>query len=153
MEILEKVTKAFNLRQEIKKLEEQAAAIKEQIAAVNAELEPIDADLLKAIKETGQDEIQFDNIYLNYFKKTNVGYSNEASVMTYLKENNLQKFVKTKTTETLDKAGLKKELKTNTKLKAALDPFVSESLTEYITVTSAENHGRMLEHIEAGSKK
>ena len=59
----------------------------------------------------------------------------------------------TKTTTSLDKTVLKKDLKVDASLKEDLKDFVGDRVVEYVTVTTAENHQKMLEHIEESKKK
>jgi hypothetical protein len=153
MNLNESVNKSYQLRQQIKDLENQEADIKAKKALLEQELELVDSGLLDEIKRLDKSEIEVDGLFLNHFKRVNVGYTSDADVLKYLKDNGFTSLFKTKVTESLDKNAIKKELKTNTALQEALSKFIVEKLTEYVTVTDAENHAKMLEHIEEGGTK
>lgn len=148
----EVVKKSFELRQKIKECEALIEAKKAEIAQLEADLAPIDQQLLEYIKKENVQELQFEKLFLNHVAKTTIGYTSDADVIAYLKENGYNKYVKTKVTESLDKTNLKKELKTNEVLKGNLDNFIVEKLTEYVVVTNEENHAKMIEHIESAKK-
>ena len=153
MNLNENISKSYQLRQQIKDLENQEADIKARKAILESELDLIDSDLLAEIKTLGKQEIEANGLFLNHFKKVTVGYTSDSDVLKFLKDNGFNSLFKTKVTEALDKTAIKKELKTNEALKEALSQYIVEKLTEYVVVTDAENHQRMLEHIEEGSKK
>lgn len=73
-------------------------------------------------------------------------------MLNYLKDNNYKNLITVKTTESINKNALKKELKTNENLQKALDNLTIKSITDYVVVTSKENHEKMLEHIEQNKK-
>ena len=59
-------------------------------------------------------------------------------------------FIKTVTTtkESVDKKELKKAFNRDTALKESYKDFYGTKLTEYVTVTTEENHNKMFEHME-----
>lgn len=153
MNLTESINQSYELRQEIKKLEEQEAEIKSKKELLQSELDLVDSGLLEEIKKLGKEEVEADGLFLNHFKRVNIGYSDESEVLKYLKENGFSKLFKTKVTESLDKNAIKKELKTNNSLQEALSKYIVEKLSEYVTVTDTENHKKMLEHINGGEAK
>lgn len=152
MLLKEDVNKSYNLRQEIKSIDEKMEELKKQKEELETQLDLVDLGLLNEIKILGKQEEEFDGLFLNYFKKSTVGYTSDSDVLKYLKDNGFTSLFKTKVTESLDKNAIKRELKTNEALKEALSQYIVEKLTEYVVVTDAENHQRMLEHIEEGKK-
>lgn len=129
--------------------EANIAELKCKIDALDADIEKHNEELLAELKEDGSLEYISDTgLYANVFKKESVGYTNDADVLKYLKENNYNEYVKTKITESLDKRPLSKALKIDEKLAAALEAMTVKTTLEYVVVTSAENHQKMLEHIE-----
>jgi hypothetical protein len=153
MLLKEEVSKSYQLRQEIKAVDEKIEDLKKQKEELESQLDLVDSGLLAEIKTLGKQEEEFDGLFLNYFKKNTVAYTSDSDVLKYLKDNGFISLFKTKVTEVLDKNAIKKELKTNTVLKEALAQYIVDKVTEYVTVTDAENHKKMLEHIEEGSKK
>lgn len=128
--------------------------LKFKINTLDADIEKHNEELLAELKSDGAAEYISDTgLYANVFKKENIGYTSDADVLKYLKENNYNEYVKTKITESLDKRPLSKALKTDEKLAAALEAMTVKTTTEYVVVTNAENHQKMLEHIEEGKEK
>lgn len=83
-------------------------------------------------------------------QKIGTGYKDEAAIIKWLKENLGGQFIKSKTTESLDKNPFKKELKTNNILTEGVKDYITPTVTEYIVVTDEENYQKMLEHINEG---
>ena len=134
--------------------EANIAELKGKIDDLDADIEKHNEELLAELKEDGALEYISDTgLYANVFKKESVGYTNDADVLKYLKENNYNEYVKTKITESLDKRPLSKALKTDEKLAAALEAMTIKTTLEYVVVTNAESHQKMLEHIEEGKAK
>ena len=149
MTLVESVSKAHALRTEKKNLEAQVAELTAKIAEIDEALKPIDSDILTALKEKNKDELEFEGgIFANLFKRESTGYTDEKAVIKWLKDNDFKQFVKV--TEAINKKDLNKELKTNADLKKKLESMTSTKVTEYITVTDAENHEKMIQHINEG---
>lgn len=151
MTLNESVNKAHVLRTEKKNLETQIEELNARIKEIDEALKPIDSDILNALKEKNKDELEFEGgIFANLFRKESTGYTDESAVIKWLKDNNFAQFVKV--TEAINKKDLNKELKTNASLKTKLDSMLSTKVTEYITVTDAENHEKMIGHIKENTK-
>lgn len=86
-----------------------------------------------------------ENIFITSMSKATTGYTDEEAVLKYLKENGYASFIKT--TESIKKKELNSELKNNSELKDKLNSMTSTKVTEWVTVTKADNHARMLEHM------
>ena len=91
-----------------------------------------------------------ENKLVRRFHKTTTGYSNENDVIKWLKDNDKSDLVKVKTTESLNKNELKKQLKSDTTLQEGLKPFILNGVTDYVVVTDKANYDKMLEHINEG---
>lgn len=92
-------------------------------------------------------EFEVDGIVSTIMRKESVEYTDEAEVLKYLKNICNSNYIKVKVTESLDKAALKKALKTDLKLAEDLAAMTVRNVTEYVVVTDLENHKKMLEHI------
>ena len=149
-ELNELIKSAYELGQQKDALEAQAEEIKNNLTAVGEQIEKVKGQILTILKDSNENEVSIDDLFANVFRKENIGYTSDADVIKYLKENGYSKFVKVKTTESLDKNPLKKELKLNESLAKALEGYTVKTLTEYVVVTNAENHQKMLEHINEG---
>lgn len=147
--------KAINeLQEEIESINDQIEELKQKVSFKQTTVEQLKKDLLSDMYASGTVEYfdEENKLYANVFSKSNIAYTSDNDVINKLKELGYDQFIKTKTTESLDKTPLKKELKTNADLKKELDQYVIEATTTYVTVTSDENHRKMLEHIEVNSK-
>lgn len=147
------------LIKEIAELKEEKSELEKQIAELQEKMKDLDESisvksdlLLKRMKESHVNEMSFNGLFATIFSKENIGYTSEAAVMNYLKEHGYERFIRTKVTESLDKLPLKKELKVNNTLAEALNNFTVKNSSEYVVVTTAENHHKMLEHIENNTK-
>lgn len=170
MEELSEQVKNFNKEETIllifsqsKELEEKKQELENLQARIKDLEECLDCNknlLLGSMKEDNEDEFRLkcsDGKYLfaNLFSKNEFSYNDEKALLTKLQEMKLDKYIKvtTKTTTSIDKNTLKKDLKVDASLKEDLKNFVGDRVVEYVTVTTAENHQKMLEHIEDNKKK
>lgn len=148
--------KHINLMQsEIDGLNKQIEDLKSKVELKQNSIEEAKKLLLAQMQNEKLDEFKDEenNLVATVFNKTNIGYSSDSEVITKLKGTEFAKFIKIKTTESLDKNPLKKEIKTNKTLEKLLKPLIVESNTTWVVVTTGENHTKMLEHIEENSKK
>lgn len=153
METLEQVKRANAINEELDSLEQQKKDLEDKIATLTSEREVIYTSLLDYIKSTDKKEEQYEDLFLNYFSKNDITWLDDAGLLAKLKESNLKDYIKVVTKESVDKNALKKAFKTNESLKESLKEFYGDKLTEYVTVTTSENHQRMLEHIEESKNK
>ena len=148
----ELIKQIFYLEKTKKDKEEEQTKLKEDISNLDIQIQEKKKLLLDAMKEAKSEEITTEDIVATYFSKENISYTNDKDVLNYLKENNYNDLITTKTTESLNKNALKKALKTDTSLNEALESMTIKSLTEWVVVTDSETHQKMLEHIEENSK-
>lgn len=148
----ELIKQIFYLEKSKKDKEEEQTKLKEDISNLDIQIQEKKKLLLEAMKEAKSEEITTEDIVATYFSKENISYTSDKDVLTYLKENNYNDLITTKTTESLNKNALKKALKTDTGLNEALESMTIKSLTEWVVVTDSETHQKMLEHIEENSK-
>ena len=143
-----------SIQSRIDELNAQIEAINKEVSKKEAELEQAKGALLSKMQEEGLPEFHDEEgkLFATVFTKTNVGYSSDANVIAKLKEAGYLKFIKVKTTESLDKNPLKKEIKSNHELEELLKPLIVNTTSSYVVVTTEENHHKMLEHIESGKK-
>ena len=149
----ELIKEIFELKKQKEDLEQKQEEYKIQINNLNATIDLKEKDLLNAMKAADTKEIDLTDIVATYFSKENVSYTSDAAVLSYLKENNYNDLITTKTTESLNKNALKKALKTDLNLSKALEDLTVTNLTEWVVVTTKENHDKMLEHIEQNKKE
>ena len=131
----------------IKNSQEALATMQEQRANIFARL-------LTLSKEKGLKDEKVNDLFVTYFSKEDITWLNDAGLLEALKKNGANQFIKTttKTTTSVDKTALKKAFKTDESLKEEYKAFYGTKLTEYVTVTTEENHTKMLEHIEENKK-
>lgn len=138
----------FNLKEQITAKEAELAQLKADTECLKAQYDELSAQLLSEMKSSEQIEVDVDDIVAQYFCKNEFSYGDEKALLAYLINNNMNNYITTKTTQAINKAALKKDLKANESLKESLNEFVGDKKTEYVVVTTKENHQRMLEHIE-----
>ena len=152
----ELVKEIFDLKSQKEKMEtelqEKETYYKSIISDLDSQIELKEKDLLTAMKTLDNKEVEVDNLVATYFSKENVSYTSDSDVLNYLKENNYTTLINSKTTESLNKNALKKALKTDLDLSKALEKLTIKTVTEYVVVTTKENHIKMLEHIDNNKK-
>ena len=151
-----------SLIDEIHKLQNEKDEVDAQIDALsdNSKVLAAKVDILKEglLKHMQSDEVDeyfnaTSDLYATVMSKKNIGYTDESEVIKTLKDCGYTVYVKTKTTESIDKTTLKKALKADAKLSELLKPMTIESTTTYVVVTTSDNHKKMLEHIESKNAK
>lgn len=154
MTLNEKIKKVYDLKMKQEEIQAKQEELKQQLSELTQEQEKLSNEILVEMKTNNVSEQDTDNLVAQYFSKNEFSYGDEKLLLSKLKELSLDKFIKTvtKTTTSIDKNNLKKELKADADLKEILKDYVGDRLVEYVVVTTKEKHERMLEHIEEGKK-
>ena len=154
MTLNEKIKKVYDLKMKQEEIQAKQEELKQQLSELTQEQEKLSNEILVEMKTNNVSEQDTDNLVAQYFSKNEFSYGDEKLLLSKLKELSLDKFIKTvtKTTTSIDKNNLKKELKADANLKETLKDYVGDRLVEYVVVTTKEKHERMLEHIEEGKK-
>ena len=155
MTLQEKVTKAKLLDNQIEALEQSKKKLEEEIKALTTERTEVYADLLVEAKKASIKDEKLGDYFLTYVSKEDITWLDDDGLLKKLQENKANDFIKvtTKVTTSVDKNALKKAFKLNESLKEEYKDYYGTKLIEYVTVTTEENHTKMLEHIEEGCKK
>lgn len=134
------------------KLEEKTK-LEVELGEVNTQLENLLGEILQEMLSKNTQEVHTkDGLVAQYFCKNEFSYGDEKALLAYLLANNMNKYITTKTTQSINKKDLKKDLKEDVTLKESLSSFVGDRKTEYVVVNTEELHQRMLEHIEETRK-
>ena len=146
MDLNEKIKKVYELKTKQEEIQAKQEELKQQLNDLAQEQEKLSSEILVEMKTNNVSEQDTDNLVAQYFSKNEFSYGDEKLLLSKLKELSLDKFIKTvtKTTTSIDKNNLKKELKVDADLK--------ETLKDYVGVTTKENHEKMLEHIDNSKK-
>lgn len=146
----------FEFENLIEKKEQSIKDIQVEIDDLKSDVSLAKEVLLDVMKQDKKEVIDTKfKLVAQFFAKNEFSYGDEKALLSKLQEMKLNQYIKTttKTTTSIDKNNLKKDLKVNTQLKESLKDFVGDKVTEYVVVTTKENHQKMLEHIEEGKKK
>ena len=154
MDLNEKIKKVYELKTKQEEIQAKQEELKQQLNELAQEQEKLSSEILVEMKTNNVSEQDTDNLVAQYFSKNEFSYGDEKLLLSRLQELSLDKFIKTvtKTTTSIDKNNLKKELKVNANLKETLKDYVGDRLVEYVVVTTKENHEKMLEHIDNSKK-
>ena len=154
MDLNEKIKKVYELKTKQEEIQAKQEELKQQLNDLAQEQEMLSSEILVEMKTNNVSEQDTDNLVAQYFSKNEFSYGDEKLLLSKLKELSLDKFIKTvtKTTTSIDKNNLKKELKVDADLKETLKDYVGDRLVEYVVVTTKENHEKMLEHIDNSKK-
>lgn len=154
MDLNEKIKKVYELKTKQEEIQAKQEELKQQLNELAQEQEKLSSEILVEMKTNNVSEQDTDNLVAQYFSKNEFSYGDEKLLLSKLKELSLDKFIKTvtKTTTSIDKNNLKKELKVDANLKETLKDYVGDRLVEYVVVTTKENHEKMLEHIDNSKK-
>lgn len=138
----------------ISKLEESIKNMQETLKTVEEKRVEIFAKLLEMSKKKKLKDEKVNDLFVTYFSKEDITWLDDAGLLKKLQENKANEFIKvtTKVTTSIDKNALKKAFKTDEALKESYKDFYGTKLTEYVTVTTEENHSKMLECIKSNSK-
>ena len=149
MTLDEKVIKANKLDTEIEDLEKQIKELQEKINTLKPERDSLYLEVLAEAKEKKIKDQKVADLFVTYFSKDEITWLDDVGLLAALRANNDTAYIKvtTKTTTSVDKTALKKAFKTNESLKETYKPFCGNKLTEYVTITTDENHTKMLEHM------
>lgn len=141
----------FKLEKAKKKNEDEIKILQEDAEDLEDEISIAKQFLFDKMKQDKNEMLETDNnLVAQFFVKNEFSYGDEKALLDKLQEMDLAKYVKTttKVTISIDKNALKKDLKEDTQLKESLKDFVGDRVTEYVVVTTKENHQKMLEHIQ-----
>ena len=154
MTLEQKVINANDLDLLIETLEKQKEELEELIKVEKEKRDLIFSELLAEAKAANIKDEKLGKYFLTYFSKEDITWLDDAGLLKKLQENNATDFIKvtTKVTTSVDKNALKKAFKANESLKEEYKDYYGSKLIEYVTVTTEENHTKMLEHIEEGKK-
>ena len=154
MTLEEKVLKAKELDDSIDQLNAEIKALQEKLASTTEERVNVYADLLADAKAADIKDQKVNDLFITYFSKEDITWLDDAGLLAKLQENGANQFIKvvTKTTTSIDKNALKKAFKVSEELRETYKNFYGNKLTEYVTVTTEENHQKMLEHISENKK-
>lgn len=154
MDLNEKIKKVYELKTKQEEIQAKQEELKQQLNELAQEQEKLSNEILVEMKTNNVSEQDTDNLVAQYFSKNEFSYGDEKLLLSRLQELSLDKFIKTvtKTTTSIDKNNLKKELKVDANLKETLKDYVGDRLVEYVVVTTKENHEKMLEHIDNSKK-
>ena len=147
--VTELINDIYAKEAELDKLTALKAETDGKIKALKEELEKAKNELLPLVPIDSNipvySETNANVLAVRRYQK-NIAYLDEPAMVSWLKENGYDKFIKT--TEALDKNPLKKEMKVNESLKSALEPYVYEKTSVSVIVTNAASYKKMLEHME-----
>lgn len=166
------IKRIFALKQNIEVKDAEKEKLKKEMETVTAdtkvletELQKLNAELLEKMLQTKTvnadgvvevKDVTVEDLVATYFCKSEFSYGDETALLKHLKaDKDLSKYVKVVTTvkESIDKTALKKDLKADANLKESLKDYVGDRTTEYVVVTTEENHKKMLEHVEENKNK
>lgn len=144
----ETIKQIYNLKKQKELLTTQSDELAKQINSLDEQINILSSSILQDMKTEKLQEYNIDDLVVTLMAKHSSSISEGA--LKYLTDNNYMQFVDTK--QSIKKNPLNKELKTNTTLKEALAPFMSDITTEYVVVTTVENTEKMKEHINESKK-
>ena len=144
------VKEIFTKSAEVEAKQKQIEQLKKEVDELTVTIEDDKLNLLNHMKEEKQEVFEEGDLVAQSFVKNEFSYGDEKALLNKLQEMGLAKYVKTttKVTASIDKNVLKKDLKEDAQLKESLKDFVGDRVTEYVVVTTKENHQKMLEHIQ-----
>ena len=132
---------------------EEKAKLDAELSEIDAQLDTLLSEILVEMKNQDTLEVHTqDGLVAQYFCKNEFSYGDEKALLSYLLAHEMNKYITTKTTQSINKKDLKKDLKEDESLKESLSDFVGDRKTEYVVVNTEELHQRMLEHIEETRK-
>lgn len=141
------VTDIYMLKVEKEKLEEESKTIKDKINEITDKISNLSNKLLEELNTNNLSEFRKDNLVASKQSQESITYIDENKIVNTLKTNFEGNYIKVSIKENLDKNALKKAMKSDNSLNEALSDLIKKTRTEYVVVTTEENHEKMLEHI------
>jgi DNA-binding transcriptional MerR regulator len=145
---IDTIRQIYDLKKQKEILTTKSDELTKQISSLDEQITALSSSVLQDMKTEKLQEYNIDDLVVTLMAKHSSNINEGA--LKYLTDNNYMQFVDTK--QSIKKNPLNKELKTNTTLKEALSPFMSDVTTEYVVVTTAENTEKMKEHINESKK-
>ena len=131
--------------------ENQLAELKKELEALSVNIDTYKDELLANMKDDNTQEYSANGFTAGIMTRKDASYKDEKAILEWLKENNQEKFVKTKVTESIDKVALKKEFKINESFQTNLKDYMEPKVTEYVVVTTSEKFNEMMTHVKTGA--
>lgn len=150
MTLEEKIKRIHELKVKVDGQTTEKKNLEKSISESNAEIDTLTSELLNDLDGLEVETYEVDDLVAYTAVNSSTGYTDDTSVLNYLKEHGYPEFIKVVTS--LKKKELNSALKTNQELKAALSPFTTTVKTRYATVSTKENNDRRLEHISESKK-
>lgn len=147
----ELIKEIYNLKAEKAKIEEEMEKSKERLKVLTELIDERSDSLLYDMLNENVDYTENDNIVAKRMARKSIKYSNEQDILADLKENYEGKFIRTKTTETLDKMGFKKAIKNDKEFSEKMSKYICTTDEPFVVVTSKENYNLMMEHLNKNS--
>lgn len=153
------ILEIYKLKIQQKVLEAQIEKLKVSLKTIETQITEDSASVLKEMQQASNDKkldannsYIIDNIVTTLMYRSSVNYTNEDNVVKWLKDNKYTDLFKTVITESLDKNKIKSALKKDKVLDEGLKPFIQETKTPYVVITTVENNEKMREHINENKK-
>lgn len=148
MELNEAISQSYGLKGKIDALKAQRDALDAEIKELEASKQECDSAIVEGMKAIGATEVAEGDCFANLMRRESLSYDDPEAVIGYLEANGHPELVRVK--KELNKVAINKAIKTDGELAKDLAEMASKKVTEYVVLTDAEGHAKMLEHIGKG---
>lgn len=144
----EAIAQSYGLKGRIEALKAQRDALDAEIKELEASKQDCDSEIVEGLKAMGVTEFAYEDCFANLMRRESLSYDDPDAVIGYLEANGRPELVRVK--KELNKAAINKAIKTDGELAKYLAGMASKKVTEYVVLTDAESHAKMLEHLGKG---
>lgn len=148
MELNEAISQSYGLKCRIDALKAQRDAIDAEIKGLEASKQERDSAIVEGMKAIGATEVAEGDCFANLMRRESLSYDDPDAVIGYLEANGRPELVRVR--KELNKVAINKAIKTDGELAKGLAGMASKKVTEYVVLTDAEGHAKMLEHLGKG---
>ena len=148
MELNEAISQSYGLKCRIDALKAQRDAIDAEIKELEASKHECDSAIVEGMKAIGATEVMEGDCFANLMRRESLSYDDPDAVIGYLEANGRPELVRVR--KELNKVAINKAIKTDGELVKDLAGMASKNVTEYVVLTDAEGHAKMLEHLGKG---
>lgn len=145
----ELINNFYKLKEEKESIDQNIKELKQQSDSLACMLDDLRNQITGKLREQSLESFTTDQNYIAvYSEKLSTTWVDEEQIKKQLLENGYGKFLKSKTTQSLDKNAIKKALKTDSELYKLVANSIVQEPKQSALITTVENYEKMLSEMQ-----
>ena len=145
----ELINNFYKLKEEKESIDQHIKELKQQSDSLACMLDDLRNQITSKLREQSLESFTTDQNYIAvYSEKLSTTWVDEEQIKKQLLENGYEKFLKSKTTQSLDKNAIKKALKTDSELYKLVANSIVQEPKQSALITTVENYEKMLSEMQ-----